>query len=341
MTASCFHIPVMLDKVIEVLQPSPGKTWLDGTVGGGGHAEALLERSSPNGRLIGVEVDAHADAVAGLRGLEGELARGFGGLEGAHGGLAGLQARERLARFGDRVSLAQANFAEMRTVMNNFGIRAADGVLLDLGISASQIDSPDRGFSFLHDAPLDMRMDGRLPRTAADVLAQESAEDLARIFRRYGDEPRAREIAEAIVRERSRQPITRTRQLADLVVKIKGRGGRSMHPATLVFQALRVYVNDEIEQLKRGLAAAVDVCRPGGRIAVIAFESVSDRCVKNFLRQMSADCVCPPEFPECRCGQKRRVRLLQRKPWRPTPEEVALNPRARSARLRAAEKLEE
>jgi len=302
----------MLDRVIEVLQPTPGKLWLDGTVGGGGHAEALLERSSPNGRLIGLDVDEAALVAA----------------------------RERLARFGDRVVLVQANFAEMKAVMDNLGIKAADGVLIDLGTSSLQLDSPDRGFSFMHDAPLDMRMDRRLRRTAADVLAEESAEELSRIFRRYGDEPQARRIAEAIVRDRARQPITHTQQLAELVVRIKGRAGRSMHPATLVFQALRVFVNDEIEQLKRGLAAAVDVCRPGGRIAVIAFESVSDGCVKNFLRQMSAECVCPPEFPECRCGQKRRLRLLQRKPWRPAADEAARNPRARSARLRAAERLE-
>ena len=312
MTVASFHIPVMLDRVVEVLQPAPGKTWLDGTVGGGAHAEVLLDRSSPDGRLIGLDVDEAALTAA----------------------------RQRLARFGDRVHLVRANFAEMKAVMTNLGVETVDGVIADLGVSSFQLES-DRGFGFKRDAFLDMRMDNRLPRTAADILAEESEEQLARVFRRYGEEPQARRIAEAIVRERTRQPITRTQQLAELVVKIKGRGGRSMHPATLVWQALRVHVNDEVEQLKRGLAAAVDVCRPGGRITVIAFESVSDGCVKNFFRQMSADCVCPPEFPECRCGQKRRVRLLQRKPWRPSAEEVARNPRARSARLRAVERLEE
>lgn len=313
MTAASSHIPVMLDRVIEVLQPMADMIWLDGTIGGGGHAEALLDRSSPTGRLIGLDVDEEALAAAS----------------------------QRLARFGDRVRLVQANFAEMKTVMTNLEVDMVDGVILDLGVSSFQLDSPHRGFGLKHDAFMDMRMDNRLRRTAADVLAEESAEELAHMFRVYGDEPCARRIAEAIVRERARQPITRTEQLAELVVRIKGRGGRSMHPATLVCQALRVHVNDEIGQLKRGLAAAVDVCRPGGRIAAIAFESVSDGCVKHFLRQMSVDCVCPPGLPECRCGQKRRVRLLQRKPWRPSAEEVARNPRSRSARLRAAERLEE
>ena len=313
MTSTTFHTPVMLDRVIEVLRPAPGETFLDGTVGGGGHAEALLERIGPDGRLIGLDVDDESLAETG----------------------------GRLARFGGRVRLVRSNFGDMKAASENAGFAAVDGVLLDLGGSSHQFDTPERGFSFREDGPLDMRQDRRLARTAADILTESSEEELIRIFRTYGEEPLAKRIAVAVVQERARQPITRTIQLADLVRRVKRGSHRSIHPATLVFQALRIAVNDELNQLRRGLEAAVELCRPGGRIAVIAFHSLEDRIVKEFMRRMSSPCVCPPGLPVCRCGQKRRLRLVQRKAFQPTEAEVAANPRARSARLRAAERIEE
>jgi 16S rRNA (cytosine1402-N4)-methyltransferase len=313
MTSTTFHTPVMLDRVIEVLRPASGKTFLDGTVGGGGHAGALLERTAPDGRLIGLDVDDESLAEAG----------------------------GRLARFGERARLVRANFADMKAASESVGIATVDGVLLDLGGSSHQFDSPERGFSFREDGPLDMRQDRRLARTAVDLLAESSEEELTRIFRTYGEEPLARRIAVAAVQERALKPITRTIQLAELVRRVKGRSHRSIHPATLVFQALRIAVNDELSQLRRGLEAAVELCRPGGRIAVIAFHSLEDRIVKDFMRRVSSPCVCPPGLPVCRCGQRRRLRLVQRKAFQPAEAEVLANPRARSARLRAAEKVEE
>ncbi|MBI5397638.1 MAG: 16S rRNA (cytosine(1402)-N(4))-methyltransferase RsmH [Verrucomicrobia bacterium] len=304
-----YHTPVMLDPCVEALQPAPGRIFLDGTIGGGGHAEALLERTGPDGKLIGLDVDDEALAAAA----------------------------ERLARFGERVRLVQANFSEMRTVCEN--LSGVDGVLLDLGVSSRQFDAAERGFSFQQDGPLDMRMDRRLERTAADILREASYEELMRIFRVYGEEPASKRLAAAIVQSREKQPITRTRQLAELIERVKGRGRRNLHPATLVFQALRIVVNDELAQLNCGLEAALDVCKPGGRVAVIAFHSLEDRIVKDFMRRKSAECVCPPGLPVCRCGQRRQLRLVSRKPIWPAADEVARNPRARSARLRVAEKL--
>ncbi len=313
MTSATFHTPVMLDQVIDALQPQPGKVFLDGTVGGGGHAAALLERTSPEGRLIGLDVDEESLAEAG----------------------------RALARFGERARLVQANFADMKAASESAGVKSVDGVLMDLGGSSHQFDTPERGFSFREEGPLDMRQDRRLTRTAADILAESDEEELARLFRMYGEEPLAWRLAVAVVQERARQPITHTLQLADLVKRVKHGGHRSLHPATLVFQALRIAVNDELNQLRRGLDAALAMCRPGGRIAVIAFHSLEDRIVKDFMRRMSSPCVCPPGLPVCRCGQRQRLRLVQRKAFKPTEAEVAANPRARSARLRAAEKLEE
>ncbi|MFZ2641824.1 MAG: 16S rRNA (cytosine(1402)-N(4))-methyltransferase RsmH [Verrucomicrobiia bacterium] len=313
MTPTTFHTPVMRDRVIEVLRPAPGEDFLDGTVGGGGHAEALLEQTAPDGRLIGLDVDDESLAEAG----------------------------GRLAPFGARVRLVRANFADMKAASESAGIAVVDGVLLDLGGSSHQFDTPERGFSFREEGPLDMRQDRRLDRTAADILAESSEEELTRIFRTYGEEPLAKRLAVTVVQERARQPITRTIQLADLVRRVKFGSHRSIHPATLVFQALRIAVNDELNQLRRGLEAAVKLCRPGGRIAVIAFHSLEDRIVKDFMRRMSSPCVCPPGLPVCRCGLRRQLRLVQRKAFRPTEAEVSANPRARSARLRAAEKIEE
>ena len=303
-----YHTPVMLDEVVEALQPGPGKIFVDGTLGGAGHAEALIERSGPDGRLIGLDVDDEALAAAG----------------------------QRLAHFGDRVQLVRSNFSQMKMVCEE---NTVDGVLMDLGISSRQVDAAARGFSFRGDAALDMRMDRRLERTAADIVRDASYEELVRIFRVYGEEPAAKRIAAAIVNSRERQPIETTRQLAELIERVKGHGRRSIHPATQIFQALRIVVNDELAQLNCGLEAALKVCRQGGRIAVIAYHSLEDRIAKDFMRKMASDCVCPPGLPVCRCGQKRMLRMVTRKPLRPTDAEVALNPRARSAKLRVGEKI--
>ncbi len=304
------HVPVLLREVLHYLQPRAGGIYIDATIGGGGHAEAILEASAPDGRLLGLDADPDA--------LE--------------------RSRRRLHRFGRRVVLVHANFDRLQPIAERHGFVPADGVLMDLGVSWDQLADPARGFSFLRPGPLDMRMDPSLPHTAADLVNTLDEEDLARLIRAYGEEPRARRIARAIVRAR---PIATTTELADLVARVvPRRPGQRLHPATRVFQALRIAVNDELGALERALPQALAVLRPGGRLAVITFHSLEDRIVKHFFRRESQDCICPPRQPVCTCGHKAQVRILTRRPVVPTQEEVQANPRARSAKLRVVEKLE-
>ena len=306
------HEPVLLRECLEWLAVRPGATVVDGTVGGGGHAEAILEASAPDGRLLGLDVDDEALA----------------------------HARERLRRFGERVILLRASFRELDRLRSSAGLERVDGVLLDLGLSSHELDSRERGFAFADpDAPLDMRMDRRASVTAAELLARASERELAQWLREYGELPGAARLARAIVRARQRAPL---RTAGDLVrvVRESGAGrGRRHHPATLVFQALRLVVNDELGALDEGLGQALDATRPGARIVVLSYHSLEDRRVKQRFRAEERGCTCPPRVPVCVCGRRPRLRVLTRKPVRPSESEVGANPRARSARLRAAERV--
>ena len=307
-----YHTPVLLGEVVAQLQPRRGGLYVDCTVGGGGHAEAILRASAPEGRLIGLDCDDEALAAS----------------------------RERLAAHEGRVQLVHANFAELQETLMSLGVTAVDGLVFDVGVSSRQFDEPSRGFSFQREGPLDMRMNQAAGPAAADVLRDASVEELTRIFRVYGEERRARAIAVRIDRDRTRQPITTTLQLAGLVEQVLGpKRGSGIHPATRVFQALRIQVNHELENLQRGLVAAVNVLRSGGRLAVISFHSLEDRIVKQFFVRLSTGCVCPPQLVGCACGRQEVLRLVTRKPVMSTSEEVQQNPRARSAKLRVAEKI--
>lgn len=303
------HRPVLLNEAIEALAVRPGRWYVDGTVGLGGHAAAILEASSPDGRLLGI--DADPDAL--------------------------VTARERLAHFGERVRLVRGNFRDLAVIARAEGFAPVAGVLLDLGVSSFQLGPAGRGFSFLWDQPLDMRMDPDQPISARDIVNSYTAQELADLISRYGEERRGRVIARAIVRAR---PITTTVQLARVVEQAVGRARSRIHPATRTFQALRIAVNRELDALTAALRAAHDLLEaPGGRLVVISFHSLEDRIVKEFLRRASRDCLCPPQTPVCVCGHRATLRLLTRGAVVPSPAEVAANPRARSARLRAAVRL--
>lgn len=308
MNEEAVHLSVMPEEVLALLAPQAGESFLDGTVGGGGHARRILEASAPDGRLLGLDRDQTA-----LR-----------------------RAAEVLAPFGQRVVLRHRNFSEAGAVLAELGWQGVDGMLLDLGVSSFQLDEAQRGFSFRSDAPLDMRMDQTAGQTAAEVLNSLAAEELTRIFRDYGEERWAGRIARRIVQTRQEAPLATTRQLAELVRdtvpggKVPGR----IHPATRVFQALRIHVNGELEHLRQALSGAIDLLKPGGRLAVISFHSLEDRMVKQFFQEQIRTCICPPRLPICACNRQPEVELLTRKGIRATPEEVAINPRARSATLR-------
>ena len=302
------HVPVMVGVVVEWLRPRPGARLVDATVGLGGHAAALLS-AAPGTTLVGLDVDPDALARAGAR----------------------------LASAGSRVVLRRASYADVRRVLAELGWDGADAVLLDLGVSSLQLDDPARGFSFRADGPLDMRMGPGAPRDAAEVVNTWAEEDLARVIREFGEERRARAIARAIVRAR---PLASTRALAGVVERVLGRGKPGLHPATRTFQALRIAVNEELAALDRFLADALEVLRPGGRLAVLAYHSLEDRRVKETFRRWAADCLCPPGVVQCVCGWRARVRDLTRRPVVSSAAEVAANPRARSARLRVIERLE-
>jgi len=290
---------------------------VDGTVGGGGHAEAILELIGPTGRLIGLDVDAEALAASAAR----------------------------LARFGDRVRLERASFRELGRVLRELAVDRVDAVLLDLGVSSRQFDAPERGFRFSEDSadvtPLDMRMDQRLPSTAADLLASAPAGEIERWLREYGELPNAMRLARALDAARREAPIRTTRDLLRVVERARAGGGRRHHPATLVFQALRIAVNDELAALADGLDAALAALAAGGRAGVISYHSLEDRLVKQRLRAAARGCVCPPRQPVCTCGRKPLVRIVTTRAVRASAEELRDNPRARSARLRIAERLSE
>jgi 16S rRNA (cytosine1402-N4)-methyltransferase len=306
------HVPVLLSESIEALDPRPGGVYIDATLGGGGHAEEVLQVSSPGGILLGIDVDPAAlDA-----------------------------ARLRLARFGNRVVTVESYFDRIGSIAREKGFERVQGILIDLGVSSLQLDTPQRGFSFQDEGPLDMRLGPSARRTAADLVRVLSPDELQLIFQEYGEERFAGRIARRIVSERARRPIETTAQLAAIVAAAKPEAARErIHPATRVFQALRIAVNEELIRLSAALPQAVDLLGEGGRIVIISFHSLEDRIVKHFFRQEARDCVCPPEVPVCGCGHTARLRLLSARPISPKEEEIASNPRARSARLRAAERI--
>jgi 16S rRNA (cytosine1402-N4)-methyltransferase len=308
------HLPVMVEEVLESLAPAPGSFQIDATVGGGGHSVRVLEATSPDGRLLGLDADRAAIA----------------------------RAAKRLKSFGDRVALAQTNFENLAEAAAEAGFVPADGVLFDLGLSSNQLADPDRAFSFRAEGPLDMRFDTSRGVPASELIATLDERELTTLFRQYGEEPHARRIARGIVEARARGPIETGIQLADVIERAAPapiRGRRRVHPATRVFQALRIAVNRELETLPKALESAVDVLREGGRLTVISYHSLEDRIVKRFIAAERRGCTCPPEFPVCVCGRSPRLALVGPQPRRPTPEEIERNPRSRSALLRAARKL--
>ena len=313
--AAVRHVPVMPDEVLEAMAPRAGSSHVDATLGGGGHAERILEASDPDGRLLGLDADGAAIA----------------------------RVHARLApRYGGRLELRQANFRELATLAPEAGFEAVDGALFDLGLPSFQLADDERGFGFRTAGPLDMRFDTSRGVPASELLATLDQAELTALFRRYGEEPFAGRIARAVVESRRTSPVRTADELAALVaLAAPGRapGRRRVHPATRVFQALRIAVNEELEALEAGLAAAVDLLRPGGRLVVLSYHSLEDRIVKRFFQAERRGCVCPPEAPVCVCGRTPRLRLLTPKGLVPTAAEIAANPRARSARLRAAERL--
>jgi len=316
-SADFHHVPVLLEESADYLHLKPGGIILDGTLGGGGHAEAILERTSPDGILVGLDLDQQAL----------------------------LASTSRLARFGDRIRTVQSSFRHLDTALGKLGIEGVDGVLLDLGVSSYQLDAPDRGFRFGDSAasstPLDMRMDPSQGVSAADLLQRASAEELQGWFQRYGELPGSRRLARAITQRRVRQPLRTTADLLQVIDEAGVGGGRRHNPATLVFQALRIAVNDELGALEDGLGAAVSILRPGGRLVVISYHSLEDRIVKHSFRSAARGCICPPKQPICNCGRSPSLEVLTRRPLRPDSTETDRNPRARSARLRAAKRIPE
>lgn len=306
------HRPVLYKEIIQALQPAAGGFYIDGTLGAGGHAWGILSAGDPDSRLLGMDVDPQALALA----------------------------RERLAPFGGRVRIVQSSYDRLSEELATLGSPEVNGIMLDLGVSSMQLDTPERGFSFKQDAPLDMRFNPKDPVRASDLVNQMSEAELRNLLYRYGEEERAARIARAIVRER---PLETTGELADLILRTVGRErgarGKGMHPATRTFQALRIAVNRELENLERVLPQAVSALTPGGRLAVISFHSLEDRIVKQYFRRESRDCLCPSRQPVCTCGHTASLIEITRSPIKPGDDEVSRNPRARSARLRIAERI--
>ena len=307
------HKSVLLQECIDALNIRPDGIYLDGTLGGAGHSSQIARRLTEGGRLIGVDRDRTALAAA----------------------------KERLAPYADRVTLVHSNFAEIDAILDSLGIPAVDGMLFDLGVSSPQLDDASRGFSYMADAPLDMRMDKDDALTAGAVVNTWPQGELRRILYDYGEERYAPQIAAAICRAREKAPVETTLELVDIIRSAMPAQAlrEKQHPAKRSFQAIRIAVNDELGAVSRMMQAAVGRLNPGGRLAVITFHSLEDRIVKSEMQQAARGCTCPPEFPVCVCGKKPKVRLTPRKPILPSDEEIEENPRARSAKLRVCEKI--
>ena len=310
------HKSVLLYETVDSLNIRPDGIYVDGTLGGGGHAYEVLSRLSGNGRLIGIDQDADAVAAAG----------------------------ERLSVFGDRVTIVRSNYVNIASVLSDLGINEVDGIYLDLGVSSYQLDTPERGFTYREeDAPLDMRMDQRSETTAADIVNEYSEHDLFRIIRDYGEDRFAKNIAKHIVRARQEKPIETTGELIEIIkaaipAKVRATGG---HPAKRTFQAIRIELNKELEVLTNSIDTMTDLLAPGGRLSIITFHSLEDRIVKTRFRHNENPCICPPDFPVCVCGRVSKGRVITRKPVLPSEEELEENKRSKSAKLRVFEKRSE
>lgn len=305
------HRPVLLDEVIEYLNIDPSGIYVDGTIGGGGHALAIVQRLT-TGRLIGLDQDEAAIDAAGMR----------------------------LKDYKDKVTIVRSNFHEIKDVLNGLNIDKANGILLDLGVSSHQLDTPERGFSYREDAPLDMRMDQRHKKTARDIVNEYSEAELYRIIRDYGEDRFAKNIAKHIVRARQDKSIETTFQLNEIIkaaipAKVRATSG---HPSKRTFQAIRIELNRELDVLKESLDDMIDLLKPGGRLAIITFHSLEDRIVKENFKVNENPCICPPDFPVCVCGRKPKGRIITKKPVLPSEEEIEENSRSKSAKLRVFER---
>lgn len=308
------HISVLLAEVMENLDIKPDGVYVDGTLGGAGHAEEICKRLGEKGRFVGLDQDEEAVAAS----------------------------RERLAVFEDKVSIVKSNYVHMKQVLDSQGIHKVDGILLDLGVSSHQLDDAGRGFSYREDAPLDMRMDREQPITAKDIVNRYPEAELARIIYSYGEERYARSIARHIVREREHREIETTGELVDIIrraMPAKAQNGKG-HPAKRTFQAIRIECNQELEVLRQALDDMIDLLRDNGRLCIISFHSLEDRIVKNSFRKAENPCTCPPDFPVCACGKKPRGKVLTKKPILPTEKEMERNSRSKSAKLRVFKRVE-
>jgi 16S rRNA (cytosine1402-N4)-methyltransferase len=302
------HEPVLYQEVLDTLAPAPGGFYVDGTVGAGGHSQGILEASRPDGKLLGLDRDPEVLEIA----------------------------KQVLDKYRDRVDLVHGSYADLTLHLNNRNWQQVNGILLDLGLSSLQLDTPERGFSFRNIGPLDMRFDSSQEITAADMVNKYSRDELADLIYEYGEERFSRKIADAIIANR---PLENTKDLADIITGAVGRSTKRIHPATQTFQALRIAVNQELEALKAFLPQALDLLKPGGRLAIIAFHSLEDRIVKQFFRRESSDCICPIEVPQCVCGHTAKIKEISRRPIRPEAPEIEKNPRSRSAKLRVVQKI--
>lgn len=304
----------MLEECMEMLKLKNGGLYVDCTMGGTGHSREILERVAPDGKLIAIDQDVHAVEIG----------------------------RKRLEKYKDRVTIVNNNYGNIKHILQKLNIEAVDGMLFDVGVSSYQLDNPERGFSYKEDAPLDMRMHiaPEIP-TAADLLNNESVEELSRIIYEYGEERWAKRIAEFIVEYREKTPIITTGELVQIIKSAVPAGARKNgpHPAKRTFQALRIAINNELGVLELAVSDAATFLKPGGRIAVISFHSLEDRIVKQQFQKLSKACTCPPGFPVCKCGGERVVKIITKKPIVPSEAEIAENPRARSAKLRVAERV--
>ncbi len=307
------HIPVLFREIMEIMAPKPGAFFVDCTLGGGGHSKGFLERTSPNGLLIGIDQDS--DAL--------------------------VAARQNLRAYDGRIMLVHSNYSNLDKILNDYAPEGVDGILFDIGVSSHQLDEADRGFSYMQDAPLDMRMDQTQSLDAWQVVNTYKEEELQRILKDYGEERWAKRIAQFLVEFRSKKPIDTTGELVDIIKRAIPKGAREegSHPAKRTFQAIRIEVNDELGVLNRTIQVAANHLKKGGRLGIISFHSLEDRIVKEQFRYLASDCICPPELPICQCDKVSEVKILTRKPVTASPEELERNSRAKSAKFRAVEKI--
>ncbi len=307
------HIPVLFHEIMDIMAPQPGEVFVDCTLGGGGHSRGFLERMGDDGRLIGIDQDTNALQAAGAN----------------------------LAEFGQRVTYVHSNYNNLDEILNTYAPDGVDGILFDIGVSSHQLDEKDRGFSYMQDAPLDMRMNQSQTFSAWDVVNTYSEDELHRIIKEYGEERWAKRVAQFIVAFRKEKPVETTGELVDIIKRAIPKGAREegSHPAKRTFQAIRIEVNDELGVLTRTISVAAKHLRKGGRLGIISFHSLEDRIVKEQFRHLASDCICPPELPFCQCDKVSEVKILTRKPVTATKEELEANSRSKSAKFRAVEKI--